>query len=301
MIFKKDTLTDSDKVIFVNTIAFGSIVKYFSGQDLMSANERSIVANELMKKLNGGCSTWTKSKLTAYADNIATSVVKTPILHETFKDLIINGALEEATDRLSNVTFNGLTMNGFITGSSSTFGAEPYMDELDIELKKIMLKGELKELEGDQLSNQHLHTEEPEFPESSKNKPVQDEILPDDFVDLLTPKRAYFSKNFSLKWMVKKHERVEAGNLIYSLADGTDIFEYAAEYPCKLIHCEEYDGAKITKSDLLLGRLKKIGKSDELPKTDLHEKLQTLKALYEDGLISEIVYDQKQKQILDQL
>ena len=304
MLFKKDTLTDDDKVALVNSIAVGSLVKYFNGGDLFTAHERSLIANELIAKMNGGCSTWTKSKLTAYTDNLATLVIKTPDLYKLFEELITRGELEEASDRLAHFTYNGLKMNGYITGYGSSFGSKPFLDNLDVELENLLHGGEEKDLEEYDNEAEYIEAKEEhlQLEPQREDKTSGRDIKVGSVITLRTPKKAYYSKNYKLNWMVEKFEHIKKGQVIFKLVDGDDCYEHIAEHPCELISCEEDEHSEINRSEILLGRLKVLEKfKNTVPSDDLQAKLEKLKTLYDNGLVSEDVYHEKQNKLLEEL
>jgi hypothetical protein len=310
MIFKKDTLTDNDKVALVNTIAVGSLIRYFSGGDLLSTHERSLIANELFTKLNGGCSTWVKSKLTAYADNVATTVIKTPVLHDTFERLIVSGKIEEATQRLANLTFNGLTMNGYISGSQGTFGAEPYMDALDIELEKLSFS------EGSQEITLNNAKDDGSLATINKTNPISDQSPSKEPVDqricIYSPQRAYHNRSFKIKWHANEGEIVEVGSPIFTLEGPNEHQEINSDRRQVVETIKVPNGTEVNSSGVLLGFASYIAEDaflkadehmDDRPSiiSDTNQRLMNLKSLYDNGLITEAVYEKKQNEILSDI
>jgi hypothetical protein len=310
MIFKKDTLTDNDKVAIVNTIAVTSLVKFFSVGDLLSTHERSLIGIELFAKVNGRCSTWVKSKLTAYADNVATLIIKTPVLHDAFERLIVSGKIEEATQRLANITFNGLTMNGHISGSQGTFGAEPYMDELDVELEKISFS------EGPQEVTLNNAEDDGSLTTINKTNPISDQSPSKEPVDqricIYSPQRAYHDRGFKIKWHANEGEIVEASSPIFTLEGPNEYQEINSDRRQVIESIKVPNGTEVSASGILLGFASYIVKdtflkADEhmndkpLLVSDTNQRLINLKSLYDNGLITEAVYENKQNEILSNI
>jgi len=300
MLFKKDTLTDSDKVRLVNTIAITSLAKYFRGENLLNSSERSEVANEIISSFNGSCSTWAKAKYVAYSETVSMFVIKTPIMHDYYQMLLKAGDKKEAAERLAHITYNGMLMNSFISESSLTYGAEPYVDDLDVELRKVMLKAELNELEEQMPSNPQVQENNANPSEVNLNQLDEKKDEVEIIEELRSPKRAYFAKNYRLEWAAKAYEFIATGEVIYRLIDGDDVYEEVARKPCEIILIEAEEGVSVSKSDFLLAEIRILPERDRTSDGDINAQLSKLKKLYDDGLLSEEVYQEKQKSILQE-
>lgn len=301
MLFKKDTLTDSDKVRLVNTIAITSLANYFRGEDLLNSTERSEVTNKLISDFNGSCSTWAKAKYAAYSEAVCMLVIKTPVMHDYYQMLFQAGDIKEAAERLAHITYNGMLMNNFIEENSQTYGAEPYVDDLDVELSKVMLKAELHELEEQAPSNLQIQENNPNTSEVIQNKLDASKADAEVTEELRSPKKAYFAKNYRLKWVAGAYEYIAPGEVIYKLIDGDDVYEEVAMTSCEIILIEAEDGATINKSGFLLAEIRTLPNRDKTSDADIVSQLSKLKKLYDDGLLSEEVYQEKQKSILQEL
>ena len=301
MLFKKDTLTDSDKVRLVNTIAIASLANYFRGEDLLNSTQRSEVANKLISDFNGSCSAWAKAKYAAYSEAVCTLVIKTSAMHDYYQMLFQAGDIKEAAERLAHITYNGMLMNNFVKENPQTYGAVPYVDNLDVELRKVMLKAELHELEEQAPSNplvQENNVNPSEITQNKLDTPLADTEVTE---ELRSPKKAYFTKNYRLKWVAGAYEYIAPGEIIYKLIDGDDVYEEVAKTPCEIILIEAEDGETINKSGFLLAEIRTVPNKDETSDADIESQLNKLKKLYDDGLLSEEVYQQKQISILKEL
>lgn len=75
-----------------------------------------------------------------------------------------------------------------------------------------------------------------------KSYPVRNEVM--------SPKRAYFNRSFTLKWNSSINQSVRKGELLFSLVDRNEIVEIRAEKNCRLLNQLLPEGSYISESEL---------------------------------------------------
>lgn len=139
-------------------------------------------------------------------------------------------------------------------------------------------------------------------------------------LDLFSPAQAYFNHDFYLKYERGEEEFISAGEIIFKLVDKTHpTILIKAERDCQIKTKYLADGDRIKASNIKICRIfeypinhglnknvsnnqpkknkKELSSNDGFK--DIENKLKQLKKLYSDKLISRSVYEQKQKEIMD--
>lgn len=122
MFFKTNTLSETDTVNIVATVAMVSLKQHYQGGHLLSASQRNTAASQLIKTVLGDCSQWHKSKLMAFADTLIKAVINQPTLDAYYSRELLRDklAVQAAKKELSLLAFTGLVQNGLIAGHTAS-------------------------------------------------------------------------------------------------------------------------------------------------------------------------------------
>ena len=293
--FKKNTLTDEEKLKFVNTIALASLDSYFKGNKLPKNREKARLADILFDNLRGDCSAWKKSRLVTLADNVVMSVIKIPALNEFFEPYFIRGIdLDDASKNLTSLTTYCLIKNKQIAHVD-------YLNEALTETLNHQILNRVDELT--------ILSKDPKIENEgiidgdgvAQIPAIEAQDLEED-IPILSPKMAYFKYDLLIDWAFRPFKTINKGEIIYRLIDNNCIHEEKASDTCEIVSIEIEQGQTVKQSGLTLGFLNIVAEPEEAKKTNsLENRLSNLKTLFEQGLISVDVYKLKQKDLLNDI
>lgn len=293
--FKKDTLTDEEKLKFVNTIALASLDSYFKGNKLPETREKARLADILFENLRGDCSAWKKSRLVTLADNVVMSVIKIPALNEFFEPYFTQDIdLDNASKNLTSLTTFCLIKNNQIAQMD-------YLNEVLAEILNFQILNRVEELTTVTNDTKSENVDIIDASEASEMPAIDTQYLEED-IPILSPKMAYFKYDLLIDWSHRPFKTINKGEIIYRLIDNNCIHEEKASDTCEIVSIEIEQGQTVKQSGLTLGFLNIVAEPDEAQKTNsLENRLSNLKTLFEQGLISDDVYQLKQKDLLNDI
>ena len=137
----QNTLHDIEAVHLVTSVAMFSLNDNYHGRGLYNGRKRALAANIIMRSYEGDCSTWHKSKLMAYADDVSRYILQWERV-----ELLCNGAFETgyketvhaARAEVALIVLNGLRERGLLKGELWHLNDQYSRQELIAELGKLM-------------------------------------------------------------------------------------------------------------------------------------------------------------------
>jgi hypothetical protein len=139
--FLQNTLRDIETIHLVTSVAMFSLNDNYHGRGLYNGRKRALASNIIIGSYQGDCSTWHKSKLMAYADDVARYIMQWDRLEILCNEAFETGYKETvhaARAEVALVVLKGLRERGLLKGDLWHLNDEYSRQELIAELKILM-------------------------------------------------------------------------------------------------------------------------------------------------------------------
>jgi len=139
--FSQNTISDIEAIHLVASVAMFSLNDNYHGRGLYNGRKRALASKIIIGSYQGDCSTWHKSKLMAYADDVARYIMQWErvelLCNEAFKTGY-KETVDAARAEVALIVLKGLRERGLLKGELWHLNDEYSRQELVAELKILM-------------------------------------------------------------------------------------------------------------------------------------------------------------------